>query len=67
MTDKSANQLCLANEKAVKSPTTQKRNTKRKEKEKLAPTIAMHENLRNIINKIDNEMIDFAKKYEQEQ
>ena len=27
----------------------------------------MHENLQNIINKIDNEMINFAKKYEQEQ
>ena len=27
----------------------------------------MHENLRNTINKIDNEMINFAKKYEQEQ
>ena len=27
----------------------------------------MHENLQNTINKIDNEMIDFAKKYEQEQ
>ena len=27
----------------------------------------MHENLKNTINKIDNEMINFAKKYEQEQ
>ena len=27
----------------------------------------MHENLRKVINKIDNEMIDFVKKYEQEQ
>ena len=27
----------------------------------------MHEKLKNIINQIDNEMIDFAKKYEQEQ
>ena len=27
----------------------------------------MHENLQNTINKIDNEMINFAKKYEQEQ
>ena len=27
----------------------------------------MHENLKNTIKKIDNEMIDFAKKYEQEQ
>ena len=67
MTDKSTNQLHLANEKSVKSPTKQKSNTKRKEKEKPAPTIEMHENLKNTINKIDNEMIDFAKKYEQEQ
>ena len=33
----------------------------------MAATIAMHENLQNTINKIDNEMINFAKKYEQEQ
>ena len=67
MTDKSTNQLHLANEKSMKSPTKQKSNTKRKEKEKPAATIEMHENLKNTINKIDNEMIDFAKKYEQEQ
>ena len=67
MTDKSTNQLRLANEKSMKSPTKQKSNTKRKEKEKPAATIEMHENLKNTINKIDNEMIDFAKKYEQEQ
>ena len=67
MTDKSTNQLRLANEKSMKSPTKQKSNTKRKEKEKPAATIEMHENLKNIINQIDNEMIDFAKKYEQEQ
>ena len=67
MTDKSTNQLRLANEKSVKSQTIQKSNTKRKEKEKPAATIEMHENLKNIINQIDNEMIDFAKKYEQEQ
>ena len=67
MTDKSTNQLHLANEKSVKSPTKQKINTKRKEKEKPAATTEMHENLKNTINKIDNEMIDFAKKYEQEQ
>ena len=67
MTDKSTNQLRLANEKSVKSQTIQKSNTKRKEKEKPAATIEMHENLKNTINKIDNEMIDFAKKYEQEQ
>ena len=67
MTDKSTNQLRLANEKSMKSPTKQKSNTKRKEKEKPAATIEMHEKLKNIINKIDNEMIDFAKKYEQEQ
>ena len=51
----------------MKSLTKQKSNTKRKEKEKPAATIEMHENLKNIINQIDNEMIDFAKKYEQEQ
>ena len=67
MTDKSTNQLRLANEKSMKSPTKQKSNTKRKEKEKPAATIEMHENFKNTINKIDNEMIDFAKKYEQEQ
>ena len=67
MTDKSTNQLRLANEKSMKSLTKQKSNTKRKEKEKPAATIEMHENLKNIINQIDNEMIDFAKKYEQEQ
>ena len=67
MTDKSTNQLCLANEKSVKSPTKQKSNAKRKEKEKLTATTEMHENLKNTINKIDNEMIDFAMKYEQEQ
>ena len=67
MTDKSTNQLRLANEKSVKSQTIQKSNTKRKEKEKPAATIEMHENFKNTINKIDNEMIDFAKKYEQEQ
>ena len=67
MTDKSTNQLHLANEKSMKSPTKQKSNTKRKEKEKPAATIEMHENFKNTINKIDNEMIDFAKKYEQEQ
>ena len=67
MTDKSTNQLHLANEKSMKSPTKQKSNTKRKEKEKPAATIEIHENLKNTINKIDNEMIDFAKKYEQEQ
>ena len=67
MTDKSTNQLRLANEKSMKSPTKQKSNTKRKEKEKPAATIEIHENLKNTINKIDNEMIDFAKKYEQEQ
>ena len=67
MTDKSTNQLRLANEKSVKSQTIQKSNTKRKEKEKPAATIKMHENFKNTINKIDNEMIDFAKKYEQEQ
>ena len=58
MTDKSTNQLHLANEKSVKSPTKQKSNTKRKEKEKPAATIEMHENLKNTINKIDDEMID---------
>ena len=47
-TDKSTNQLHLANEKSVKSPTKQKSITKRKEKEKLAATIEMHENLKNI-------------------
>ena len=67
MTDKSTNQLRLANEKSMKSPTKQKSNTKRKEKEKPAATIEMHEKLKNIINQIDNEIIDFAKKYEQEQ
>ena len=67
MTDKSTNQLRLANEKSVKSQTIQKSNTKRKEKEKPAATIEMHENLRKTINKIDNEKIDLAKKYEQEQ
>ena len=67
MTDKFTNQHHLANEKSMKSPTKQKSNTKRKEKEKPAATIEMHENLKNTINKIDNEMIDFAKKYEQEQ
>ena len=67
MTDKSTNQLRLANEKSMKSPTKQKSNTKRKEKEKPAATIEMHENLRKTINKIDNEKIDLAKKYEQEQ
>ena len=67
MTDKSTNQLRLANEKSMKSLTKQKSNTKRKEKEKPAATIEMHEKLKNIINQIDNEMIDFAKKYEQEQ
>ena len=67
MTDKSTNQLRLANEKSVKSQTIQKSNTKRKEKEKPAAAIEMHENFKNTINKIDNEMIDFAKKYEQEQ
>ena len=67
MTDKNTNQLHLANEKSMKSPTKQKSNTKRKEKEKPAATIEMHEKLKNIINQIDNEMIDFAKKYEQEQ
>ena len=67
MTDKSTNQLHLANEKSMKSPTKQKSNTKRKEKEKPAATIEMHENLRKTINKIDNEKIDLAKKYEQEQ
>ena len=67
MTDKSTTQLRLANEKSMKSPTKQKSNTKRKEKEKPAATIEMHENFKNTINKIDNEMIDFAKKYEQEQ
>ena len=67
MTDKSTTQLRLANEKSMKSPTKQKDNTKRKEKAKPVATIEMHENLRKVINKIDNEMIDFAKKYEQEQ
>ena len=67
MTDKSANQLCLANEKSMKSPTKQKRNTKRKEKEKPAATIEMYQNLKNTISKIDNETVDFPKKYEQEQ
>ena len=67
MTDKSTNQLHLANEKSMKSPTKQKSNTKRKEKEKPAATIEMYENLRKTINKIDNEKIDLAKKYEQEQ
>ena len=67
MTDKSTNQLHLANEKSVKSSTKQISNTKRKEKEKPAATTEIHENLKNTINKIDNEMIDFAKKYEQEQ
>ena len=67
ITHKSINQIRLANEKSMKSPTKQKSNTKRKEKEKLAATIETHENLKNTINKIDNEMIDFAKKYEQEQ
>ena len=67
MTDKSTNQLRLANEKSMKSLTKQKSNTKRKEKEKPAATIEMHENLRKTINKIDNEKIDLAKKYEQEQ
>ena len=67
MTDKSTNQLRLANEKSVKSPTKQKSNTKRKEKEKLPATIEIHVNLKNTINKIDKEMIDFTKKYEQEQ
>ena len=67
ITHKSINQIRLANEKSMKSPTKQKSNTKRKEKEKLAATIEIHENLKNTINKIDNEMIDFAKKYEQEQ
>ena len=33
MTDKSTNQLRLANEKSVKPPTKQKNNTKTKEKE----------------------------------
>ena len=66
MTDKSPNQLRLANEKSVKSQTIEKSNTKRKEKEKPAATIEIHENFKNTINKID-EMIDFAKKYEQEQ
>ena len=67
MTDKSTNQLHPANEKSVKSSTKQIRNTKRKEKEKPAATTEIHENIKNTINKIDNEMIDFAKKYEQEQ
>ena len=67
MTDKSAKQLRLANEKSMKSPTKQKRNTKRKEKEKPTATIEMHQNLKNTINKIDNETVDFPKKYEQEQ
>ena len=67
MTDKSTNQLRLTNEKSVKSQTIEKSNTKRKEKEKPAAKIKMHENFKNTINKIDNEMIDFAKKYEQEQ
>ena len=59
MTDKSPNQLRLANEKSVKSQTIKKSNTKRKEKEKPAATIEIHENFKNTINKID-EMIDFA-------
>ena len=67
MTDKFTNQLRLANEKSMKSPTKKKSNTKRKEKEKPAATIEMHENLRKTINKIDNEKTDLAKKYEQEQ
>ena len=67
MTDKSTNQHRLANEKSMKSPIKQKTNTKRKEKEKPAATIEMDKNLENTINKINNEMIDFAKKYEQEQ
>ena len=67
MTDKSTNQLHLANEKSMKSPTKQKSNTKRKEKEKPAATIELPQNLKNTINKIDSEMIDSAKKYEQQQ
>ena len=67
MTDKSTNHLPLANEKSMKSPTKKTSNTKRKEKEKPAATIELHGNLKNTINKIDSEMIDFAKKYEQEQ
>ena len=67
MTDKFTNQLGLANEKSMKSPTKKRSNTKRKEKEKPAATIEMHENLRKTINKIDNEKTDLAKKYEQEQ
>ena len=67
MTDKSANQLGLANEKSMNSPTKQKSNTKRKEKEKPAATIELPQNLKNTINKIDSEMIDSAKKYEQQQ
>ena len=59
--------MSSSDEKSVKSPTKEKSNTKRKEKEKPTATIEMHENLKNTINKIDNEMIDFAKKYEQEQ
>ena len=67
MTDKSTNHLPLANEKSMKSPAKKTSNTKRKEKEKPAATIELHGNLKNTINKIDSEMIDFAKKYEQEQ
>ena len=67
MTDKSTTQLHLANEKSMKSPTKQKSNTKRKEKEKPAATIELPQNLKNTINKIDSEMIDSAKKYEQQQ
>ena len=51
MTDNSTNQLRLANEKSVKSQTIQKSNTKRKEKEKPAATMEMHENFKNTINK----------------
>ena len=56
MADKSTNQLRLANEKSVKSPTKQKSNTKRKEKEKLPATIEIHVNLKNTINKIDDRL-----------
>ena len=64
MTDKFAIQLRLENEKSVKSPTKQKSNTK---KRKRKATIEMQKNLKNTINKIDNHMINIAKKYEQEQ
>ena len=50
MIDKSTNQLHLANEKSVKSPTKQKSNTKRK-KEKPAVTIEMLKILKTQLTK----------------